>query len=246
MKNDNLKSFFIKKDNSIIFNGNYMEVYIPYYYFENKMTNIFEDKINTLGIFLFRIYKDESKKDNAQMQVYKLPTVINLKPSNYRKDKLTINGTTMDYFILEFFKNDVFIDSTIIVQSSSIVNDLITFFHNGKLPTFLKYEDTFKLILNSILINKMKFKVPAVTFETMNSEINRNKSDISKPFRFAAADGANERDYQPVSIKQIPNFNSTFSSVTFEDIDYQLIASVNRTKYKKEETLSPIEETIKY
>ena len=245
MTND-LVGVFSEKDNQVLFTGKYMEVYIPYYYIDSKMLRINAKSITSLGIFLFRVFKNEDKKDHAKMHVYKLPCRIDMKPTNYHKDKISVNGTVYEMLVLQFYTNDVFIDSTVIVQDDDLVNDYITFYHNGKIPNFIKYDDVVMSELNCILINKMKYPVPMTLFEAICSEINRDINDISKSCRKSMANGAGERDYKPVSISQIPSFNSTFTSITFEDIDYQLTSSVNRTRYNKEDIISPIEKTIKY
>jgi len=237
---------FREENNSVIFTGNYMEVYIPKNYFESKMAEILDDRIESLGIFIFKVFNDENKKDSAITHIYKLPAKIELRPSNYKNEKMKVNNIEYEFIVLEFFKNDIFIKNTIIQQSSTMANNFITFFHNGKLPNFIDYDDILKLELNAVIINKMKFPVPSVLLECIVSEINRDSADINKPFRFAASLGANKKSYTPVSIKKLPSFSSTFSSVTFENIDYQLISSVNKTRYNKEEISSPIEETIKY
>ena len=113
---------------------------------------------------------------------------------------------------------------------------------------FIPYEKIFKMELDNCNFNGVSLGVPAVTMEMVISEIYRSKNDLSKPFRFAIGKNPklSQLDYKAINIKQIPSFSSTFASVTFEDINYSLVSSINRTKYEKEETYSPIEETIKY
>jgi hypothetical protein len=234
-----------KETNMIYFVGNYMEVLIPSYYFKTRMARIIEDKYETLGIFIIRVYKNEDKKENAITHTYKLPVKITTKPSNSYKDKFTIKGETNEYTVLQYYKNDVFLCSNIMVQKSQMVTDFINFYHSGKLPTFIDYEDSVKLQLECIRLNKSKFPVPGTLFECIASEILRDSSDVSKPYRFTATNSKN-KNYKPVSMTELPTFNSTFTSVTFEDIDYQLIASVNKTRYNKKEAVSPLEKTIKY
>ena len=244
--NDKFFTNFREENNKVYFTGKYMKVYIPSYYFDSKMASIIEDRIDTLGIFLFRIYNTENGSDKAENHIYQIPSIISTKPSNYYKEKLNINKEVGEYLVCEYYSNDVFLDSTIIVQSTAFANQYITFYHNGKIPNFVSYDDSMLLELEATFIHGMKFPVSGVNLEAVNSEINRDINDISRPFRFAATEGAGERSYQPISIKDIPTYNSTFTSMTFEDINYQMVTSVNKTRYNKEEKISPIEETIKY
>jgi hypothetical protein len=242
-------NFRENKDGQVEFVGKYMEVYVPLNYFESKFASYVDDKIETLGIFLVRVYQNEEKKGNAINHVYKLPSLILTRPSDTHKQALTVNGKTSDYLVMKYYKGDIFLYSTTIIQSKALANQYINFYHNGKLPDFLSYDDSIKIEIEATQINKLGFPVPSVLLECMASEIYRNKDDLSKPFRFSAAEDvedAGKYDFKMISVTQIPTYTSTFASVTFEDIDYQLIASVNKTKYNREEIISPVEKTIKY
>ena len=246
MVNDKFFTNFMEKDSVVYFVGSYMEVCIPYYYFENGMAQIVENRIDTLAVFLLRIYKNKDKSDKAENHVYQLPAMITTAPSTYHKDKLSFNRVTQEYMILEYYTNDVFLNSTTIIQDSTFANKYITFYHNGKIPNFVKYDDTVLIELEAEILHKMSIPVPCMLLEAIDSEINRDITDLTKSFRYQAAEGADPHHYQPISIKDIPTYTSTFSSITFEDIDYQMLSAVNKTRNNKVERMSPIEETLKY
>ena len=48
------------------------------------------------------------------------------------------------------------------------------------------------------------------------------------------------------SIREICRYTSTFTAMTFEDIDSMVTSSVNRTRQNIPEPISPVETTIKY
>ena len=52
-------------------------------------------------------------------------------------------------------------------------------------------------------------------------------------------------DYQTASIRQICQYTSTFTALTFEDIDSMITTSLNRSRNKGNEVDSPIERIIK-
>lgn len=234
-----------KETDKVYFVGNYMEIYIPYNYFELHMADIIDEKIETLGIFIIRVFKDADKKDNSINHIYKFPTKITTIPSDRKKEKLKINGVVDEYLVLKYYKGDVFLNSTVYVESASFVVDFINLVNKGKLPRFLQYDDAVKLELKSIELNEVGYEVPGTILELIASEIQRDASDITKPYRYKVTNKTN-KNFLPVSIQSLPSQNGTFSSVTFENIDYQLISSINKTKYNKNETVSPLEKTIKY
>ena len=92
-KNKNFLTNFKKdpKTNKVYFVGNYMEVYIPENYFPT-MAEVIGDKINTLGIFLYRIFSNREKKETVKLGVYKFPSILTTKPSDLEKKKLDFNG----------------------------------------------------------------------------------------------------------------------------------------------------------
>ena len=47
------------------------------------------------------------------------------------------------------------------------------------------------------------------------------------------------------SIRSVCQYASTFSAITFEDMDSMITASVNRLRDKKEESESPVENLFK-
>lgn len=244
--NDKFFKNFKEENNKVYFTGKYMEVCIPYYYFEGNMAQIIGDKIETLGIFIIKVYDDVDKKGKSENHIYKFPSLIFTKPSLYYKEKASVNKKIYDFLVLQYYCNDIFIDSTIVVQSGSFANDFISFYHNGKIPTFIDYNDLYQIELETTFVNKMKFPVAGTILEGIVSEICRDPDDLNNSFRFKAADGANLKDYVPISITEIPTYTSTFTSMTFQDIDYQMITSVNKTRYNRDEKMSPLEETIKY
>jgi hypothetical protein len=53
-------------------------------------------------------------------------------------------------------------------------------------------------------------------------------------------------DYSMANIRKICQYGSTFTAMTFEDINSMITVSVNRTREKKNEMESPIEKIIKF
>lgn len=235
----------------VIFDGGLMEVYIPKYYFEKAVANREGNIINTIGIFNFRIFSSEDKKDNAPLHLFNFPSFMATKPTdsyNTKIKNLTPGTGEMDYTVLRYYKGDVFICNVNMIQKSDNTVAFINLLNGGKLPTNLPYNEVIKTELKNLEFNGVNLKVPATVLELIISEIYRDKNDLTKAFRFRAGSGqkVSMYDYKPVNIKNIATFNSTFTGITFEDLDYNIAASVNKARQGKSEMVSPIEKTIKY
>ena len=75
--------------------------------------------------------------------------------------------------------------------------------------------------------------------------MNRNPNDLSQKFSMVA-DKAGEYDYATASIRQTCQYNSTFTALTYEDMDSMITASLNRSRNHTQETISPVEQIIKF
>jgi len=242
---------FQEKDDQVIFTGAYMEVYVPRFYFDNGISVLIGDKIETLGIFNFKVFSSEEKKNKAELHTFKFPSFILTEPTstNYQEiQDLIEESDDKSFAVLKYYKNDIFIDNINVTKKSEYTQLFINLLHSGKLPNTIPYDEILGLEMESTNFNGVNLNVPATVMELIISEIYRDKKDLTKPFRFKAGKSGKVSmyDYKPINIKQISTFNSTFTGVTFEDIDYNLTASVNKTRYKKKEAISPIEKTIKY
>ena len=58
-------------------------------------------------------------------------------------------------------------------------------------------------------------------------------------------DNVSDYDYKMASIRQICQYSSTFTALTFEDFDSMVTTSLNRTAEHKSEQESPLEKIIK-
>lgn len=247
---DKFDTFFSTDKDKVIFRGNYMEVYIPKYYFDSKVSSFMGQRIETFGVFNFKIFSSEEKKEVVPVHTFKFPSGIVTTPSNIEYgDLILIPGTPkVSYAILKYFKNDVFIDNIWVAKKPPNINLFINLLHGGKLPTTLSYKDILKMEMDAQTVNGASLDVPSTVMELIISEIYRDKNNPSKPFRFKAGSSATASmvDYKMVNLKSIANFNSTFTALTFEDIDFAITASVNKTREDRPEAVSPIEKTIKY
>ena len=75
----------------------------------------------------------------------------------------------------------------------------------------------------------------------------RNPEKYEEKFSkyLATHPNASMYDYVMVNIRQVSQYNSTFTAVTFEDMDSMITTSLNRSRENKDETISPVEQVIK-
>ena len=67
---------FTKNGANIEFNGEYMEAYIPEYYFNTNIARMVGDHFAVLGIFNIRTFKDVDGKQPLQLRTVNLPVHI--------------------------------------------------------------------------------------------------------------------------------------------------------------------------
>ena len=244
-------SFLHEVGDQVIFVGNYMEVYLPKFFFDKGVAVTRGVEIETLGIFNFRVFSSEEKKENSPIRTFSFPSLITTKPSssyNANIPKLVEEADESEFTVLKYYKGDIFITNVNTTQKSDNVQMFIDLLNAGKLPKTIPYNKILELEIINTSFNGVKLNVPGTVMELIISEIYRDKKDLSKPFRFRAGSGekVSMYDNRAINMKSNPTLNSTFTAVTFEDIDYNLTASVNKARQGKKEAISPIEKTIKY
>ena len=225
-KKDNV---FDSKNGSVVLKDTYCEFYIPMFYFD-KNYNFAEDlgdKISTFGIFNVGIF------NNGKLSYI---------------DKLNIPGTGMTPCkVIKYYQgNELFNDT--IVRDSENSQTYLRFITFGKLPKSIPYSKSPQVWTKNQQMNDVNFGVPPLIQEMILSVSYRYK--YNSALKFAKVIGkpnsnVSEYDYEMASIRSICQYSSTFSAITFEDMDSMITASINRLRDKKEESESPIEGLFK-
>lgn len=243
----------IKQDNTIKFNGEVLDIYIPTKNFDRKLSVYDGEYIDTLGVFMFDIktQKQADANEFGQFHTLKFPNDINFTYSSERKYKGTLyNGRVSmnEYNVFRLNKGDTFIANTVIEQSSNAVIKFVSALHSGQIPESIPYKELINLYLSVLSSNHIDLKNPSVVFELIISELCRNKTNLAEPFRISIAnkDTYNEYGYKSINLKSLPALNSTFTALTFEDIDNAIVSSINRTNDGGKEKESPLEQIVKY
>lgn len=241
---------YFKSDNKFIYlEAPYAEFYIPQENF-NSSGNLAEDMGNMIkGLGLFEVGFFDDKGKLSEMRILNLPTWTEffVYSSEDRNVKLPGNNDTeTPCRVIKYLKGQKIMNAGVIEDSSN-AESFLNFILRGKLPKYLKYEDAIKIWRKNQELNATYLGVPSVIQELILSNSYRYKEDPNKKFShvIGANDNISQYDYVMNNIRQICQYTSTFTALTFEDLDSMVTTSLNRTRSKTDEAESPIEELIK-
>lgn len=244
-----LRNFMKDDGENIIFTGNYLEAYIPEFYFEGKLAQNFGSSLQVFGLFNVRVF-DESGK-GMKLETFNVPSLITITPSEIerRRDVQLIDSDESDgdgYVVAKFYKGNVIMKSNI-QQDASNVELFINILFRGKVPKTIPYSQVKDIWQKNLDMNGVKLGVTSTILEVIISEIYRNKKKPEQKFAHIIGKNPNvsEYAYQRANIRQICAWNSTFAGLTFEDMDAMITSGLNTKRYGKQETESPIEKIIK-
>lgn len=240
--------FYKEVNNSVICDlpeGQEVRYFIPDCYFGSKSAIIVGKYVNLIGIFNYGIFDIKKDKAVSDLKTFYFPSIFLAQPYTIDKVKdvqLTKNSGKQDYSVLKFKKGDKLVVQTEVPQNIANVEEFFRLFViTGHIPDTIDYRKLYEYFIDSMLLSGNKFNVSNQLFGLMQSEICRDSSDNSKPFRLSAAKKNGEWDnYKSVSIKTIPNYISSYVSLTSENYDDSIIAAT----MMKRELDSPLEKVL--
>jgi hypothetical protein len=243
--------FLEKKENTVYFKGDKLEIYIPKIYFEDEITEELGMKVSTMAIFYFKYYKSV---DSASHKTYQmnLPENITFSYTDKfeTKEKLKIKGVNTEedsYKVYVLYANDIFIENTAMVMLPKNTEAFVKMHHTARIPNDVKYSELLGLYIENMFSNDSNLLVPSTVLELQIGELARYKGNINVPFRRAINHSkVGELDYVPVSIKDLAYINSTFTGITSEYMDKAITSAVAKSRTDGVERETPIEPVIKY
>lgn len=239
---------FFRNDGNFIYATAPLEFYIPKYYFDDafKFAENQRDSIKVLGVFDVGVLKNGKV---VEMKLMNLPTWIEVFTSVVEERSVELpneeeKSTTC--VVCKYMPGEKVMNSTL-VKDSANVEAFMNFVLKGKIPAILKYGNALDVWIENQSINNAFLGVHDVSEEMILANSYRYKKDPSK--KFAHVIGKNpsisEYDYVMINIRQICQYTSTFTALTFEDMDSMVTTSINRARTNSPEAYSPIEELIK-
>lgn len=229
----------------VTFTGNTCEIYIPQYFFnKNDMKALATDlgeRIRTIGLFFFKV-------DN-ELHELQLPISMEFQFSSVEKRRFKIkpNIPDLDYFVYTLKNGDAFMYNRLHKRDVGDIKIFISKLIEGaKLPPYISYADSLNIFLRAMVASKNTgLDISGVSIEFMLSEIYRYKGAMSDPFRLHY-NGKNPYDFKMIRLTKVPQLNSTFTGLTGEDINTQLVSAIVKTREGGEDKETPIEKVIKY
>lgn len=236
-----------RRDNEYIYlNVSYCEFYIPmYFYNENrKFAQECADSLKLLGICDVGIFENGKLKE---MRTLNLPTFINIFVYDSEiRDVVLRNGSTEKCKVIKYLK-DAKIMSAVLFQNDSYSKDYLQYILGAKLPKTIPYSKALEIWRKNQRVNKVYFGVSSTYLELVLASIHRNPNNMSEKFAYIAGnEEVGDYDYKLANTRQICQYNSTFSAITYEDIDSMITTSLNKARDKSKETISPVEQIIKF
>lgn len=238
--------FFEIKDQKMIFTGDYMEAYIPSKIYKSLVEEDGEI-LKIMGVFNFRIGKNREVDPNSELFTFNFPSMFFTAPSIIDKQILTLlpEKNSNEYFVLKYYKGDLMMTSTEIIKDISNVEKFVSLLLNGYIPSTVKYSDILRMFYRNLEINGETANVSGTLLSGVVSELCRYSGDQSIPVRKMIGKGkAGELDYSLANARTVCANNSTFSALTFEDVDTMLVYAIDGKRRNRKENISPLEKLI--
>ena len=238
-------NIFRSDDRYIYLNAQYCEFYVPMSYFDSKWMVQLSDTIKGLGLFNIGIFENGELKN---IRLLNLPTSVEFFVYDTERRTMNFKGEeNVQCLVLKYIKDQKIMESSTIEDSSSseMYLDIIL---KGKVPPSIPYTKVLNVWIKNQTLNKVSFGVPSAVLEMILAVCYRDKNNMEQKFSTVIGKDLNvsEWDYKMAKIREICQYASTFSAMTFEDINAMITTSVNRTREKRYEMESPVEKIIKY
>ena len=235
----NISKYFKKVDNRIVFLGDELEIFVPQSYFDSNLAEAIGDRFYVFDILSVKC-KAGGKTEVATLNI---PTFNNFYPPQTSYD---VDGQGNKVLVMKFLKNDEVMDKS---TRSDMENTqlFLKMICGGKLPTSIPYDKLLDVWDTNLAANNMNYQVSSTIKEIILAEMNRTKGKPEQ--KYAVVMGKNPNadpyGYEPTSINKVCSMSSTFSAITFENMDEMIITSVNMKRYGKQEKDTPLEKIIK-
>ena len=224
------------------FTGKECKIYLPSYYMSDGIAADLGHRIESMGIFVFSV--------DGELYDLRMPIKFQFEFTDVEKATMRISQgmPELEYIIYTLKNGDAFMYD---VNHKQNVDDIKADFidkliEKAKLSPDIKYEDVLQTFLNALEVTGyVTLGVSSVSYEFILSTLARSKRSLNTAFR-KNYNGNNSYDYKMIRITKIPELESTFTGITGEDINQQLVSGVLKTRNNSIQKESPIEKLIKY
>lgn len=222
------------KNDALYYTGTDQFVFfVPESFFEHNHAIQEGDVIHLIGILNWAIVKkgDDGAKYSLKTKPFNHPTAITTKPGRIEKVKnlKIIESQKAQDFRLFYYENngeDEILSTLHSVEDIANVEQAMSIFETtGKIPPGISYYDLYRYYMEPMALNGGSYNISAQEFGILCSEICRDPSDLSKPFRLCKKLDKDPYSYTPVSVKQVSKLISPFTAITTENWDKAVISS---------------------
>lgn len=212
---------------------------------KNAIAEIQGQYVSMIGLCNWAIIDSTGKR--GELHTFSFPTMFLCKPYKIEKAKglkLDSDKEPKDYRLLRFRKGDEVVSQ---VRVPQIIDNVELFFKlaviTAKIPTSIRYDEGWKLFIESMELNGESFGINAQLFGIIWSELCRDVKDMSRPYRHSGSTDLHE--YKPISVKMIPKFGSPYQSLISENFDEGLTAAIlKKDMEEKDIPFSPLEKVV--
>ena len=243
------QKYFNDNGENIVFVGPYMEAYIPRYYFDKRIADSIGEHFTVLGVFSFITFNKVEGTHPNHIRTMNLPIMISTFPTTTAIKRIDLlgDGNEEEYVVFKYYKGDILCRNKT-PQSKDIFKVFLDLLMAGKLPKTIAYPDVLNIWMKNFSMNGVSFDIPSTVYEIVISKIYRNKNKPEESF--SKVIGKNPKtspyDYSTASARDITAYSSRFAGIMFEDMDAQLTSAISSTRSNKKESVSPMEELLKY
>lgn len=237
---------FKSDDQFVYVTDDYMEVYIPIMFFDQtkRYAVDFSTYIETLGLVYCGLFSSGSL---SEIKLMKHPYRITLYvyESETRAVTLPAEGKVMCR-VLKYTNGTRFMDSMIVQDGQSSLQYL-DMAMAGKIPKAVPYDKAAEALQKNKSVNHVSFGVRNEVEELVLAISYRVAGKLEKKFAelYGKDMTVSPYAYVTANTRQVCQYSSTFSALTFEDMDSMVTTSLNRSRENKKEDRAPIESIIK-
>ena len=239
-------TIFRADEDYIYLNVPYCEFYIPTEYFAmgKKFAEDFTDKIHTIGLFNIGIFEDDKLVD---VKVFNVPIYLDIMVYDYDVRMIDVgSGTPVECRVYKYYQDSI-ICRSFIAENSGVAQTFLQLIITGSMPGTIPYSQCLSVWRKNLELSGVNLGVSSAIMEMILAVMYRDAKDPSKKYciRYGSSEDSSEFDYMSASIRQICQYNSTFTGIIYEDIDSMITSAINRNRNGKEEGETPMEKIIK-
>lgn len=239
-------TIFRADEDYIYLNVPYCEFYIPTEYFAmgKKFAEDFTDKIHTIGLFNIGIFEDDKLVD---VKVFNVPIYLDIMVYDYDVRMIDVgSGTPVECRVYKYYQDSI-ICRSFIAENSGVAQTFLQLIISGSMPGTIPYSQCLSVWRKNLELSGVNLGVSSAIMEMILAVMYRDAKDPSKKYciRYGSSEDSSEFDYMSASIRQICQYNSTFTGIIYEDIDSMITSAINRNRNGKEEGETPMEKIIK-